>query len=209
MSSSPDILAEVIRQRAEEPFADYWKSLGRFIHFFARTEHKVLTLLREQAKVSEKVAGAIFSGTRADAAKGLITRLLETHGLSDVAARLKGPFDQLGLINSARNDLVHWGTTYREGELSVSNAHLFPPPNRAISYPVTTELLGNMTDDLFKIGVAIDLERLPQLSNKDFLDFLSRPWRYKPRGQAPKTRPPKAPASHRRSPVRRQKKPPQ
>jgi hypothetical protein len=115
---------QVVSKPRPDDVSAYYETLGRFIQAFANTEGTISAALREFSKVTGPVARSIFSGTRADAAKQLITRILDAENYSQgIKNELKNVFDQLGLINSARNDIIHYGTQFEDADrFIVTNA---------------------------------------------------------------------------------------
>src|SRR5205823_6392002 len=115
----------------------YHECLGRFIRAFAATEGTMNGALREFSKVTGPVARAIFSGTRAEAAKQYITRIMDAeHYRQEIKDELKNVFNQLGLINSARNEILHYGTQFEGDQFIVTNAAKAHLPSRISVLPV-------------------------------------------------------------------------
>jgi hypothetical protein len=167
----------------------YYETLGRFIQGFANTEGTINGALREFSKVTGPVARAIFSGTRAETAKQFITRILDAENYSQgIKDELKNVFDQLGLINSARNDIVHYGTQFEETDrFIVTNADRAHLPSRVSTMAVSAKILEQMMADLNKISLTIvvrtmglnDPKAASQLGHV-LAPLLQRPWQYKP-----------------------------
>jgi hypothetical protein len=178
--------AESIAAMDEEPYQEYWKELGQFIHAFSQTEHQLLSLLRETADVSDTVAGVIFGGTRGDSAKDFINKILEATDREDVKTRLESPLAQFAVINTIRNHLVHWGARH-EGtdDFLVSNAFLSPVADRLKEFRINTDNMKAMRSDLHKISLFFQLERYPDFKDDSRNSYLSQPWLYKPPQPSP------------------------
>lgn len=172
----------------------YYETLGRFIQGFANTEGTINGALREFSKVTGPVARSIFSGTRAEAAKQLIIRILDAENYRQVIKdELKGVFDQLGLINAARNEIIHYGAQFEDADrFIVTNAARAHLPSRISTLVVSAEILEQMMDDLNKISLTI-VVRVMDLSDPEaasrfaeaLAPLLRRPWRYKPTKPVP------------------------
>jgi hypothetical protein len=171
----------------------YYQKLGIFIQAFAQAETAVYEALQAFAGVTSVVARAIFSGTRAEAAKQLITRIADAKNLDKATKEeLKNVFDQLGEINSARNHIVHYGTQFEERGFKVSNALVAHLPTRIRTIDVSGDALDHMTADLHKISMHMLVQTIRR-SNRPLSDafqrwlapILQRPWRYKQNGQVP------------------------
>lgn len=135
---------------SNHPVEDYFQALGLFIHEFAATETLLLEALVEQAGVSKSTARAIFSGVRADTAKAHIKRLREVQGAPEIPT-LERAFTQFSLLTDVRNDIVHYGATFRgDWEPHVSNKR-GKMPGKERSVLATPTVLRNMATDLGKI----------------------------------------------------------
>lgn len=179
---------QIVAKPRTAEVSTYYETLGRFIQGFANTEGTMNGALREFSKVTGPVARAIFSGTRAETAKQYIARILDAENYSqEIKDDLKNVFDQLGLINSARNDIVHYGTQFEEGEsFVVTNADRAHLPSRVSTMVVSSEILEQMMADLNKISLTI-VVRVMALSDRTaashfqraLAPILQRPWQYK------------------------------
>src|SRR5436309_9296797 len=101
----------------------YYLALGQFIDKFAQVEKMLALTLWIRSKVTPDVARAVFSGVRADGATGYITRVLTvTNADQATKDEYQSIFTQIGLINAARNSIVHYGTEFNDtGEYVTSN----------------------------------------------------------------------------------------
>ena len=176
-----------LKALTEDPYVEYWGELGRFIHYFSRTEHTLKRLLQTLAGTSDEVSGAIFIGVRMGTAKDHINRILEAKGDAVAKNRLEGPFAQLGVIGGVRDNLVHWGAEH-EGtdDLLVSNARQSPGPGRVREYRVSPRDLVAMTEDLVRINMFLVVTMRPLDDDERIWgQYLGQPWRYKSPQQAP------------------------
>jgi hypothetical protein len=142
-----------------EPTDGYWLALGAFIHQFSAVERMLQRLLRIQAGVSGEIAKSVFSGARVDACKDFINRICDATGREDVKARLEPAFAQLGAISTMRNAIVHWGASVQPDDtLAAVNDFLAHTPLNLKNFPVSPEILRDMTFDLMMINVHIARE---------------------------------------------------
>ncbi len=195
-----DFDAELKVVNYEEPYERYWARLGRFIHEFSAIERGMQSLLRIVVGVSDPIGGAVFSGVKAHDAMSLVNRACEAKEDEATKAELKPCFDQLGIINGVRNNIVHWGATAAEGEFLVSNRFLAHAEERVREYRVSEQDLLGMTVDLIKIGTHIGLvalrlsgERInDQLYDRMVKQVVEASWLYTPPQQQPPQKPKRA-----------------
>lgn len=179
---------KVISKPLPPNIAAYYQDLGAFVQAFAAVEATMHGALRRFCGITSAVARSIFSGTRAEAAKQLITRIMDTKNLdSAMRSELKYVFNQLGVINSARNEIIHHGTQFEGEQFTVSNALLAHLPERIRELEVSPKILEFMTADLNKITlhILVCLMRLDSSESEHFFrnhlaPILQRPWLYKP-----------------------------
>jgi hypothetical protein len=79
------------------------------MHSYSVAEAELLVLLTYISGLSGIEAGVVFHGTRCEAARTLIKSLLTATNQEERLARLRYPFDQMAVIGTVRNNLVHWG----------------------------------------------------------------------------------------------------
>ena len=189
----------------------YWEALGRFIHHFAAIEAVLAVNLWRLARLEIRIAQALLSGVRLDNATSLLIRVLDaTNADQSVKDEFIHIFTQLGHINKARNDIVHYGTQFAVGSE-------FKTTNRLIAYndakvrerPVSTDTLNQMSADLITIHGALTRRLTAGWVPDDIRDMIAPPqmpdaWQYKPPQQAsgrdkPRARPPKQKRPHRSS----------
>lgn len=180
----------------EEPYLEYWRELGQFIDAFADAEDRLISLLRKHARVSEKVAGVLFSGTRASEAKDKLYGLLDATGHRELKKRLEHPLGQLAAINTTRNHLIHW-VARSDGteDLLVSNAYLSPSQEKLKEFRIGPKHMRQMRQDLYRINAMLMMEESPpSRRDADLEAYLAGPWLYKSpqpsrqRKKFPKTR---------------------
>jgi hypothetical protein len=166
--------------------APYWRALGEFIHQFAATESIFQWALRGEAGVSDKVGRAVFSGTRAEAARQYMRRIWEANGKKPPPI-LERAFDQMAILTAARNDIVHFGALPNaEQELIVSNRYFAHADRTLRESAISPSILNEMIEDIHTIKFCILShvftyygEKLAP-SREAFRELGMRPWRYKP-----------------------------
>jgi hypothetical protein len=113
-------------------------------------------LLWKVADIQPPVAQAVLSGVRMDQAMGLISRTLDAQGKEAERSLLKDYFDQLGVINRVRNDILFYGAQVHERDVAVvSNKTAAHIPDRARETRVSVFDLEQMCFDLRQIRHAI------------------------------------------------------
>lgn len=179
-----------------EPYANYWAALGEFIHHFSHTERTMQTFLRHAAEVSEVVGRAAFSGVKVDAAMSLCNRIFDATERPHLKMRMEPIFQQLGIINGIRNNIVHWGASDAgNDDFRVSNKFYAVTPERVTEFTVSLVELHSMMADLMKIDVHLSWEaaratsHIPAEMERVFSPTLSAAWLYK---QRPRPTPQKA-----------------
>jgi len=173
-----------------EPVPGYWRALGKFLHQFARLERTLHFTLHHFAGVNYPMAQAMFSGLRADACISAINRILDAAENDHAIERLKGPLDQAGLINSARNNIIHWGAFPTAADELISiNDFLAHSPEKLRSIPVTCEILDDLQSDTLKIMTHLLAETSEWIAGQTYeqmmKEILERAWRYRLPPQPP------------------------
>lgn len=169
--------------------AAYFNALGRFVDKFAVVESFMAYSLWHYANTKKEIARAVFSGVKVNEAMSLMKRLMDARNI-DSAKRedLEFAFQQLSIITGARNDLLHFGAVdVPSGAILVTNvlrAHL---PERVTAFPVSKEILDNMTVDLEKILIHLRQHHmgLRPIKRKAVQEILQLPWLYKHEVQHP------------------------
>lgn len=164
----------------------YWSALGQFIEGYATTEAVMFQTLAFRSGVSTKMAQAVFSGVRTDAAIGYIKRIYEAHGVkNDEQEEMEYVFTQLKLITDLRNWLVHYGSfvTTDAGRIA-SNITRAMTPEKITELRASVEVLESATDDIHKINdhlMSLMMLRgaLIDVRARDFPSLL-RAWQYIP-----------------------------
>jgi hypothetical protein len=188
----------------------YYEALGEFIDMFARVESAMTSTLWAYAKTEPKYAKVLFSGVKIELGMTHIKQLAEVaNAAEELKTDLVDVFQQLGIINGVRNDVLHYGAnSIAEGTGIVSNAQKAKGEPRV--FPISPAALYEMTEDLKKIAIHLRYRHLGQPAplgdfGKKTLDkVLLRPWQYKypgpPKGQTnteasrhPKARGPRPP----------------
>ena len=158
------------------------RALGRFIVAFADTEAELRRVLIQYAQVSDPVARAIFSGTRAKAMIDFIRNIAHNTALSkDRQDDLDYVFSQLTVVNTMRDHIVH----------HASDSYSFNDPQKRIVANIRASRYGNAKG--YEIGAdTIDAMTwdLYGISNHLNMHWGSRdgaftPWRENPEDQAP------------------------
>jgi hypothetical protein len=151
----------------------YYRAVGHIIDLFASTEDMLVTELARLCGVSDPVAQAIFSGTRVDAAMSLIKRVLDAKGAT---AEEREPyeiaFEQLRLLNSARNEIVHHGAHLTlDWEFFITNFDRTHTENSVRTYVFTLQMLDDIAFDLTMINSFFNIRGIrrfvAQMENED------------------------------------------
>jgi hypothetical protein len=164
----------------------YCLALGQFVDQFSKVESSLHLLLRWQTKTTTGTARAVFSGVRADAAAEYVRRL---HSVGIIDPRewveLEPVLNQVKAINTMRNDILHQGAmAIAEGRGFTTNALRALTEQHIKSFPVSPEMLADMTADLRKIFIHLAVRHCgrPALRGKhpELEEVLRGTWRYKP-----------------------------
>lgn len=166
------------------PHEKYYLMLGRFIQRFSSIEAAMQKLLSHYTDVSPTVARSIFSGVRMDQASSFIRRIHKARSI-EMHPILGGALDQIGVINTARNYIIHYGAEFDAGEpLYVSNQRVVNRPEETQRFPISISILDALTADIAHIQLRFGLirnqsEMKPARFQKTAQNFLKRAWRYK------------------------------
>jgi hypothetical protein len=172
-------------------FMSYYIDLGRIIDMFARIEGDLQALLWHEAGVSDAVGKAVFSGVRIDQAMQFCRRIWAANGV-EKPEQVERAFSQLALLNSLRNDMVHYGAKIGTGvgDYVVTNERLAHTAAALRRHALPPSTFHDINNDLIVISAAIELHCLSESADGvDFtrpqLESLARqPWQYKPPAQA-------------------------
>jgi hypothetical protein len=190
-------------EEPDEATKAYWLALGEFIDKFSDIEALTQLLLWQYAGVPMEIGRALFSGVRAKEAMSFIARISEVSPPHDEnKPDREYVFTQLGIINDARNLIVHYGAEPAgRGVLVVTNWLTALTEERHLrTIPISPEILAHLTADLRKAEVHL-VERhlrrekglISPFSSAD-LALLHVSWRYTP----PQPNP--GPSTHRGKP---------
>lgn len=140
-------------------------------------------VLWHYAKTPTPIARSIFSGTRMEQAISFVKRIFEATN-KPVPAELEGILDHLLVINKKRNEILHYGAiSIAEGSGSVTNALRALTPGKVKGFPISSEILTDMTEDLRKAILHLHATYMgrPKLKGKHptLEKILLAPWRYK------------------------------
>src|SRR4051794_21166355 len=110
----------------------FYISLGRFLHQYSLLETAMLSVLIGVSGVTQSIGKSIYSGTRITTAKSYVNRILDATGRAALKEQLKPYFDQISLINSMRDEILHYGATYdfSKNALIVSNERVAHTPDK-------------------------------------------------------------------------------
>ncbi len=169
--------------------AAYYEALGQFVHTFSQVETAVARTLWTYAGTRPPVAKIIFAGTRVDGGCGYIKQLAAaTTASKELKDDLEDVLQQLGIINGARNNILHYGAqSVAEGNAIVSDE--FRAKGEPTVFPISPELLKAMTVDLRQIMTHLNYRHLgrrppkSEYGRKVLDDILRSPWQYKHPGQ--------------------------
>ncbi len=93
--------------------------------------------------------------------------------------------DQIGVINTARNSITHYGAEFDKGEPQfVTNQRIANRPEDARWFPISFQTLDALTADISHIHLRINLlvqrdQMKPERFEKGAERMLRRAWRYK------------------------------
>jgi hypothetical protein len=162
--------------------ASFELALGRFIIAFADAEAELHKVLVQYSQVSDPVARALFSGTRAKGMIDFIRSIAHNSAMpTDRRDDLEYVFGQLAAINTMRDHLVH----------HTSDSYSFDDPKKRIvantrasrygnakGYEIGADTINAMTWDLYAISNHLNMH-----CGRREGPF--RPWRENPEDQTP------------------------
>jgi hypothetical protein len=171
----------------------YCAALGRFVHAYATVEFWAQILLTEQLHLDIPVAKALLNGVRVRDVMSRMRRVREALGEDEdsrFSVELKRVFDQIALISTARDDVLHYGAWQRKGGKGtiVSNWRHAHRVDKLREFEISPEILDNMSWDLELIegrskvllqDLNGDLSRAG-VKLDDYPEIWREPWRYKP-----------------------------
>lgn len=167
-------------KEGKERLRTYYEALGRFVDKFSRVEAAMTLTLWHYAKTPPEVSKVIFTSDKVDSC---ITKIKQIAKVSNVDSALQGDlediFQQLGIINGVRNDVLHYGAEFvAEGNAIVSDA--LKAKGEPYVFPISPTALDQMTTDLDKIIAHL---KTLHLGDSHAYTILGNPmhsaWRYK------------------------------
>jgi hypothetical protein len=193
---------------------DYWLALGEFVDSFARAEHDIHLVLRWHTKTLDKVARAVFSGVRIDAACSFLRRLADIEFIDSTEwAELEPVLTQLKTINDARNLILHHGAEQvAEGKGVATNRKIALTEEAAKTIPLSPGIIRSMSSDIHKIRIHLRIRHMGRPlrgSHPQIDELLHGAWRYQPPAPPKTTKADKgrSPTKERRQSAPRQSKP--
>lgn len=184
-----------IRESVEDAFMGreqeklFERALGRFMIAWADTEAELYRVLVHYTEVSDPVARALFSGTRAKAMMDFIKSVSHNTAMApDRREDIEYVFSQLSAINTMRDHLAH----HASGSYSFDNPKKRIVANTRASrygnakgYEVGVETIDAMTWDLYGISNHLNMHWGPRQGpftpwRENPEDVHSTIWTYKP-----------------------------
>ena len=165
----------------------YFEALARFCYEFSILEAVMFNTLAFYAKVTNRMARAVFSGARVRTAMGFIERIVQIEDPGEENKKdLKCIFKKLKAINTFRDDILHQGSilTDDKGRIT-SNIVRNLTPERPKERSASTETLNAATADLRKVCLhlachyACPQASLAQRAALEGCEVLNDPWQYK------------------------------
>ena len=157
----------------------YYETLGRFVNMFAYSEGMIYMFLCLLTGLSRAESAALFSGSKVDGICSLIKRLFEARK-QPMPSELSDCLDHLAMINSFRNDILHWGI---DPAGKVTN-FVKAVPGREQEFMVSKDDLLFAISDLMKISELLAAFHAPLTSGEDetkrLQEIRSSSWQYKP-----------------------------
>lgn len=164
----------------------YHLALGSFVNQYSILESILNTILVSLSGVTQEIGKAIYSGTRIGAARDFINRILESTNQMELKERMKPYFDRVGLITSARDEILHYGASYKHdlGKIILTNSRSAHVERRLRIFTVEPDMLRDLESDTKTAYSGLLLEWLRDTDNAELFEILrqqmTQPWRYKP-----------------------------
>ncbi len=140
----------------------YWAALGEFIEAFAAAEGALFNYLAFCSEVPLFIAKALFGGFHSDQLGEQVRKIWQVKEMpSGVVEELDRVLVQMKLIATVRNSVVHYYSFVTEdrGRIS-SNISRARTLEHVQEHRVSSEILCQMTADMFKIGNHLVAARL-------------------------------------------------
>ena len=191
-SNDPD---NSVRRRIEAAFTareedqSFERALGRFMIAWADAEAELYRVLVYYSQVSDPVARALFSGTRAKGMMDFIKSIAHNTALaSDRREDLEYVFSQMSTINAMRDHVVHHASdsySYDDPKKRIVANTRASRYGNAKGYEVGVEAIDTMTWDLYGIANHLNMHWGPREGNfrpwrENYEDQAPTPWAYKP-----------------------------
>jgi hypothetical protein len=173
----------------KERIRAYYEALGQFAAMYAETEAVMQRVLWHYAKTPSAISRSVFSGTRIRQGCTFIRRICEATSVSDaIQKELDYLFKQLNDITNARDWILHYGArSVAEGRGIVTNAPIAHTVARVTTFPISTDILGDMTADLHKIILYLMARHGGRMVPRGLVGWQpvetivqGEPWRYTP-----------------------------
>jgi hypothetical protein len=135
---------------------EYYTSLGRFIAEFSQVEALLQVTLWILVGVRPPVAGAVFSGVRAEEAANKIKRIGDAQKWSETRmAEWKVISDRLGILRTLRNDILHYGAEWLSEDTWLVTNRRVAHTEKVTETIVTVASLNEATKDLVKLEMHV------------------------------------------------------
>lgn len=168
--------------------SDFQQAFGRFMIAWSDAEAELYKVLVHYSQVTDPVARALFSGTRAKAMMAFIRSIAHNTAMDKERRNdLEYVFGQLSAINTMRDHLAHHAT----------DSYLFNDPKKRIvantrasrygnaqGFEIGVDTIDSMTWDLYAIGNHLNMHWGPrtrpfQVWRENPEDPTPTPWTYK------------------------------
>jgi hypothetical protein len=159
----------------------YMAALGRFIVAYSAAEHQVHLLARHLTRLSDVKGRIVFSGMRLGDLSERIRGLLRvTRASAKRYTEADTCLQQLDLIATQRNNLVHRFVRYHNKRILVTNVVIAKSVQTAEEQVFTKDHLAHMDDDCTAITIRLRLLCGGPEVTTPIRKWARRPWRYKP-----------------------------
>jgi hypothetical protein len=158
----------------------YMAALGRFIVAYAMAEHQVHLLARHLTRLSDAKGRIIFGGMRlGDLSERIRGLLRATKASAKRYTEADACLQQLDLIATQRNNLVHRFVSYRDKQILVTNIIIAKSIETAEQQVFTKDDLENMDSDCIVITIRLRLLCGGREVTPGIRKWARGPWRYK------------------------------
>lgn len=138
---------------SDDLLAPYWLALGKFVHRYAEIEAAMHQVLRIVSDVPDRTAQALFSGTRVSQATDIVKRLY-TARRAHLPLYLQKAFSQIGVVNKARDRLLHHGMQFEHGKIIVTDESK-NIPSRAFKHVISVADMEALEEDATTIQACL------------------------------------------------------